>query len=311
MEKGDDGVWTRDHAAGRPRVPLLLARRGRRRGQRPRQRDLLRLRQADERRSRSPRRASTSTTRRTCRTARCGRSGTLEGDRQAAAALVYTPPGYDTDADSSTRCCTCSTGPARTSRVDRQGRANFILDNLIAAEEGRADDRRDGQGLRHAGRCRGRAQRQGVRPAPSRSGAQGPDPDDRRDLPHGGGPGQPGDRRAVDGRRAGAADRADPPGHVRLVGAFSGAGQVRREDVATAGCSTTRRRSTRRCASCTSAPAPAARRGIHKGPRPCTRLQQAGVKNVVFRELDGHGPRVADVAVRPVRLRAAAVPGKK
>ena len=53
-------------------------------------------------------------------------------------AFVYTPPGYDKDDGSgATPSSTCSTGPARTRRGwTTQGRANFILDNLIAGREG-------------------------------------------------------------------------------------------------------------------------------------------------------------------------------
>ena len=63
-------------------------------------------------------------------------------------------------------------------------------------------------------------------------GDQGPDPDDRLDVPHPRRPGPPGHRRAVDGGRPGDPDRADPPGHVlRRRGVQRGRSQVRRADL--------------------------------------------------------------------------------
>ena len=94
-----------------------------------------------------------------------------------------------------------------------QGRANFILDNLIAEKKARADDRRHGE--RH-GAPRAGAARRRARPAPRRNEAFGEvvvndliPMIDAAYRTHAG-PDAPGHRRAVDGRRPGDADRARP-----------------------------------------------------------------------------------------------------
>ena len=46
----------------------------------------------------------------------------VEETDQTRRVLVYTPPGYDADTRSGTRCCTCNTGAART-RPAGSGRA--------------------------------------------------------------------------------------------------------------------------------------------------------------------------------------------
>ena len=53
---------------------------------------------------------------------------------QPGGAFVYTPPAYDADARTRYPCSICSTARGERTRLDTQGRANFILDNLIAAK---------------------------------------------------------------------------------------------------------------------------------------------------------------------------------
>ncbi len=52
--------------------------------------------------------------------------------------------------------------------------------------------------------------------------------------------------------------------------------------------------------------------GIHKNAESLHQaLQEAGIKNVVFRDAGMGFARMANLALRPVRLCAAAVPGEK
>ena len=86
--------------------------------------------------------------------------------------MVYTPPGYDADREKRYPVLYLQHGGGEDETGwTRQGHVNFILDNLIAAEQGQADDRRHGEGLRHPGGRRGRAGRKGKgsTAAPSRT----------------------------------------------------------------------------------------------------------------------------------------------
>ena len=135
-----------------------------------------------------------------------------------ACPMVYTPPDYDADPKKKYPVLYLQHGGGEDETGwGKQGHMNFILDNLIAEkkavpmivvmEKGYATQARRAaatQPDRDAGR------RRGVRGC----GDEGPDPDDRLDLPHPHRPGQPGHRRAVDGVRPGDADRHEPPGHV-------------------------------------------------------------------------------------------------
>ena len=148
--------------------------------------------------------------------------------------MVYTPPDYDADPKKRYPVLYLQHGGGEDETGwGKQGHMNFILDNLIAGEEGGADDRGHGEGLRHAGRCRaatnrtGTGRRRGVRGR----GDQGPDPDDRLDLPH---PRRPGATGPSPGCRWGPARpcrSADPPGHVLRRSARSAVvGQLDTED---------------------------------------------------------------------------------
>ena len=74
---------------------------------------------------------------RTCRTAMCAPAGTTPRPRLSwRRAYVYTPPDYDRTRERGTRCSIFSTARGRARRGwTAQGRANFILDNLIAAKK--------------------------------------------------------------------------------------------------------------------------------------------------------------------------------
>ena len=97
--------------------------------------------------SRCPNPARFPTSRRTCRTATCDNIryySKITGTWRRA--FVYLPPGYDASARA-IRCCICSTAREKTREGwTKQGRANFILDNLVAAKRAAPDDR--GHGLR-------------------------------------------------------------------------------------------------------------------------------------------------------------------
>ena len=207
--------------------------------------------------------------------------------------MVYTPPGYDADREKRYPVLYLQHGGGEDETGwTRQGHMNFILDNLIAdgkavpmivvMEKGYATRAGEpaapaSKGARRRRRLRGR-------------GPQGPDPHDRRDLPHHRRPGPPGHRGAVDGRRAGHADRADPPGHVlRRRRVQRGRPRCRSEDGL--------RRRVRRPRGVRQEGEPAVpplrhrrpRRGIHRCAKPSARLRskQGGIKNVVFRDAKG------------------------
>ena len=115
MTKGDDGVWTLTSPPIVPGFHYYALPRGRRAGERPRQRHLLRHRQADER-DRDPREGRGLLPRQ----GRAARRGPLavvqvEGDGPARGTSWCTPRRATTPTRrSSTRCCTCSTAAART-----------------------------------------------------------------------------------------------------------------------------------------------------------------------------------------------------
>ena len=138
-------------------------------------------------------------------------------------AFVYTPPGYDTDRNTRYPVLYLQHGSGEDERGwSNQGHMAFIMDNLIAEkkakpmivvmEKGYA--RKAGDAA-PAAPAAGRAARlqQGLFRVRGGDG-QGPDPDDRRDLPHHPRPRPPGHGRAVHGRRADVPDHARPPGPV-------------------------------------------------------------------------------------------------
>ena len=138
MTRADGWNLERDHSARRPRLPLLLVPRGRRDRERPGQRDIFRLGQADERCGGPGERAWISMRRRTCRTARCASAGITSKTTQAwRRAFVYTPADYDANPRTRYPVLYLQHGSGEDERGwTNQGRANFILDNLIA--EGKA-----------------------------------------------------------------------------------------------------------------------------------------------------------------------------
>ena len=109
----------------------------------------------DEERDRG-RRARSSWTRSTCRTARSPRSGTSLRSSASGGACMSTRRPTTASRRSAIRCSiSCTARSTATIRGRRVGRAADILDNLIARGQSRADDRRDARGSPravHAGR---------------------------------------------------------------------------------------------------------------------------------------------------------------
>ena len=232
----------RHHRPGRARVPLLPGVHRRRAGERPGERDVLRHRQGRRAASRSPRRASTTTTPKDVPHGEVRErwyfSKTTAGWRRI---FVYTPPGYDADRETRYPVLYLQHGGGEDETGwPNQGRMSFILDNLIAEKKAEADDRRDGAGLRpRPGEpavptapprrpSRARTRRAGLQPDVQRVRGrddQGPDPDDRRDLPHDPRPRAPRDGRAS--RWAACRRSRSRSKHLDLfssIGGFSGAG---------------------------------------------------------------------------------------
>ena len=147
-------VLDHHHAAPRSGLALLHADRRRRGGQRSRLSRVLRRRQARECRRGSG--AGIDLLLDSRRAPRRGARGLvfLEGDRNLASRAGLPPARATTSRRRpAIRCSTSSTAAARTRPGwIRQGRANFILDNLIAAGTCKADDRRDGVRVRAARR---------------------------------------------------------------------------------------------------------------------------------------------------------------
>ena len=87
--------------------------------------------------------------RRMFRTGRCARSGiTRSVTGTWRHALVYTPPDYDTQTKARYPVLYLQHGGGEDETGwTRQGKANFILDNLIAGGKSEADDHRDGERL--------------------------------------------------------------------------------------------------------------------------------------------------------------------
>ena len=145
----------RDHGPGRAGVPLLRAGHRRRAGQRPRQRDVLRDRQGNQR-HRSP-----GEGRRLLppqgRAARRG-PGTLvplATTQDWRCAFVYTPPGYDTDRNTRYPVLYLQHGGGEDERGwPNQGRVGLHHGQPDRREEGQADDRGHGEGLCAAGPAR-------------------------------------------------------------------------------------------------------------------------------------------------------------
>ena len=134
MTHDENGVWSVT-PAGRPGVPLLLVGRGRGRRQRSRERDVLRLGQADER-HRGPGEGRRLLRREDVPHGQVRlRLVPLQGHRRAAAGASSTcPPGYDANAKPRYPVLYLQHGAGEDERGwTNQGRANFILDNLIAA----------------------------------------------------------------------------------------------------------------------------------------------------------------------------------
>ena len=155
--------------------------------------------------------------------------------------FVYTPPGYDTDRDTRYPVLYLQHGGGEDETGwPNQGRVALHPGQPDRRAEGEADARGHGAGLRASARRAGPL----ARPAPAgrarpespaaprlqpdvqrvrgRDG-QGPDPDDRRDLPHDPGPRAPGDGRALHGRHADVPDHAQAPRSVRATSAASAA----------------------------------------------------------------------------------------
>ena len=169
--------------------------------------------------------------------------------------FVYTPPGYDTDRDTRYPVLYLQHGGGEDETGwPKQGRVAFIMDNLIAERKARpmlvvmerGYARRPGDpapGTASAARpAAARTEspaaprlQPDVRRVRGRDG-QGPDPDDRRDLPHDPGPRAPGDGRTLDGRHADVPDHAQASGSVLPHRRFQRRGRRLRR----------RRRSTRR-----------------------------------------------------------------
>ncbi len=124
-------------------------------------------------------------------------------------AVVYTPPGYDANRKTRYPVLYLQHGAGENERGwTTQGRANFILDNLIVAGKARPmiavmDSTQGRLELRPVG-CE--AERSFRGPRDPRPG-----PHDRCNLSHDSEQPQSRDRRAVDGCRAGASDRAQSP----------------------------------------------------------------------------------------------------
>ena len=227
--------------------------------------------------------------------------------------MVYTPPGYDADPKKRYPVLYLQHGGGEDETGwTRQGHVNFILDNLIAAGKAKP---------MIVVMEKGYATRAGDTAAPAGKGkGDGGAFEDvvLKDLIPMidstyrtiAAPGPAGHRGAVDGGRAGHADRADPPGHLLR-----------------------RRRVQRRCGKVDPKTAyggvfadPAAfdkkvsllylhsgtvslDAGIHKSAEGLYKSLQAGrhqERGLPRRQ--GAGPRMADLALRAARFRPAAVP---
>ncbi len=147
--------------------------------------------------------------------------------------FVYTPPGYDTDRDTRYPVLYLQHGGGEDERGwPNQGHVAFILDNLLAERKARpmlvvmeqGYARRPGETAPTRAATAGRARPEcpsaprlqpDVQRVRGRDG-QGPDPDDRRDLPHDPRPREPGDGRPLDGRHADVPDHAQASGPVRV-----------------------------------------------------------------------------------------------
>ena len=124
---------------------------------------------------------------------------------------VYTPPGYEKDTKTKYPVLYLLHGAGDTeSEWTSVGRANFIMDNLLADGKAKpmivvmpfslaAEERAPGP----PSPCQSESRARDGRPAPRR------DPDDRDELPRVGKAGRSRDRRALDGWTAGARHRLD------------------------------------------------------------------------------------------------------
>ena len=212
-------------------------------------------------------------------------------------AFVYTPPGYDADAGRRYPVLYLQHGAGEDERGwTTQGRANFILDNLIAA--GKAAPMivvMDNGYATKVGRGTRAGQGQPAWPADVRlPGLRGGtprrvDPEDRRDLPHDLRPATtapwPGSRWARCRRsRSRRPTRTRSPTSARSARRPSALSTRRPRPTAP---SATRRPSTRRSASSGSEPAPA-RSGSSAAVRKMQEsLDHAGIRHVVVFESPG------------------------
>ena len=112
--------------------------------------------------------------------------------------MVYTPPGYETGTTKYPVLYLLHGGGGDEDAWLTMGRANIIMDNLIAAGKGEADDRRDAERQRDADRVAG------TRLRPDAGAAVGDG------AGAAAGAGSAGGRRGA-ARRAAAADAADAP----------------------------------------------------------------------------------------------------
>ena len=137
---------------------------------------------------------------------------------------VYVPPGYEQARNRRYPVLYLLHGFANDHHSwHRYGRANDILDNLLANGLDRAVPRGHAARLRRRPRQRRRDRHRARRlgRVPRRSGAlrarpaRGHHPDDRRQVPDDRRPEAPGDRRLLDGRRTGGALRPAPPRDVQ------------------------------------------------------------------------------------------------
>jgi enterochelin esterase-like enzyme len=136
MKMGEDGFWTLTSPPVAPGLPLLRTHHRRRPGQRPRQRHLLRHRQADER-DRDPEKGVDFYHAKDVPHGEVrSRWYASKVTGQTRHITVYTPPGYDADRENRYPVLYLQHGAGEDETGwTRQGRANFILDNLIAEKK--------------------------------------------------------------------------------------------------------------------------------------------------------------------------------
>ena len=306
MEKQADGFWTVITPPLVPGLHYYTIDRRRRRVRRPGQPGVLRRQQARQRRRGSG--ARRRLLRDQGRAARTGPRGLVPSKTTGIwrHALVYLPPGYDTQTKTRYPVLYLQHGGGEdeTGWI-RQGRANFILDNLIAA--GKAKPMIVVMAYGYARRAGAAAPRAppGAAAAPGTPEARqrvdagdgvdlrgrhdrGPDPVRRRDLPDDRRPRAPRHGRPLDGRLPDVPDHAQPPrpvlAHRRLQRRRRrwAAGPSTRRPTSTAR-SPIRRRSPRRCGCSGWASARPSRSGCARASEAFHKaLTEAGIEHVYY-----------------------------